>query len=330
MNLTTKDELLSRFLKANNEPISGQQLAEEFGMSRTAIWKHLQTLQEEGYTFETIKKKGYILTSKPDRVDPARISSFLKTARLGKQVHYYDECTSTQTIAHELVRNGVEDGTIVVAESQTEGKGRMARHWESTKGKGIWMTIIIRPKILPHQAPQFTLIAAVSVVNAIRSLGKSISPEIKWPNDILLNGKKCTGILTEMIAEMDGVQALLIGIGINVNQKLEDFPDELKDIATSLAIEADEKIERAELIAAILQYLEKYTDVYLKLGFEPIKVLWEEFSGTIGKKIKATTLREVIEGTAIGITEDGVLEVKLDNNEIKRIYSADIEIEKPL
>ncbi len=257
MNLTTKDELLSRFLKANNEPISGQQLAEEFGMSRTAIWKHLQNLQEDGYTFETIKKKGYLLTTKPDRVDPARISSFLATSRLGHNIHYYEECTSTQTIAHELVRNGAVDGTIVVAESQSEGKGRMARPWESTKGKGIWMTIIIRPNILPHQAPQFTLIAAVAVVNAIKSLYKSINPEIKWPNDILLNGKKCTGILTEMIAEMDGVQALLMGIGINVNQQLEDFPDELKNIATSLSIEANEAIGSCRINCSYFTLLRK-------------------------------------------------------------------------
>ena len=330
MNLTTKDEILSRFLNANNEPISGQQLADEFGISRTAIWKHLQTLQDEGYTFETIKKKGYLLTTTPDRVDPARITSYLETARLGHTIRYFEEITSTQTFAHELVRNGAKDGTVVVAESQSAGKGRMARPWESTKGKGIWMTIIIRPNVLPHQAPQFTLIAAVAVVNAIKSLHKSINPEIKWPNDILIDGKKCTGILTEMIAEMDGVQALLIGIGINVNQQKEDFPEELQNIATSLSIEANEKLNRAKLIATTLKYLEKYIDLYLQVGFEPIKTLWEEFSGTIGKRIKATTLREVVEGMAIGITSDGVLEVKVDDGEIKRIYSADIEIEKPI
>ncbi|HWL24895.1 MAG TPA: biotin--[acetyl-CoA-carboxylase] ligase [Ureibacillus sp.] len=327
MNLTTKDELLTRFLKAKDEPLSGQQLADEFGISRTAIWKHLQTLQDEGYTFDTVKKKGYVLTSKPDRVDPARISSYLTTKRLGHSAHYFEECTSTQTIAHQLARNGADDGTIVVAESQTEGKGRMTRPWESTKNKGIWMTVLIRPNILPHQAPQFTLIAAVAVVNAIKSLSNNINPEIKWPNDILINGKKCTGILTEMIAEMDGVQALLIGIGVNVNQNEEDFPDEIKNIATSLSIEENTKLDRSELIAAILHYLEKYTDIYLKSGFQPIKILWEEFSGTIGKKIRATTLREVIEGIAIGITDDGVLQVKVENNEIKQIYSADIEIE---
>nr|WP_106784720.1 biotin--[acetyl-CoA-carboxylase] ligase [Lysinibacillus timonensis] len=327
MNLTMKDTILKRFLEANDQPLSGQQLATDFGISRTAIWKHLQTLQEEGYEFETIKKKGYLLISKPDRVDPARISSYLTTNRLGRSIHYLEECTSTQTIGHEMVRDHVADGTVVIAESQSNGKGRMARHWESTKGKGIWMTVIIRPNILPHQAPQFTLVAAVAVVNAIKSLYKNIHPEIKWPNDILLNGKKCTGILTEMIAEMDGVQALLIGIGVNVNQTLKDFPEELLDIATSLSIEQGEVLNRAELIASILNYLELYTDLYLEKGFPPIKTLWEEGSGTIGKRIKATTLNEVIEGVAISITEEGILEVRNDFGEIKRIYSADIEIE---
>lgn len=323
-----KDEILCKFLESENLPISGQQLAEELGISRTAIWKHLQTLQDEGYVFETIKKKGYVLVSKPDRVDPARISSFLETQNLGHTIKYFEECGSTQVIAHEMARDGAEDGTIVVAESQTAGKGRMARPWESTKGKGIWMTLTIRPNILPHQAPQYTLIAAVAVVVAMKTLIKNSNPVIKWPNDILFNGKKCTGILTEMIAEIDRVQALLIGIGINVNQQLTDFPEELREIATSLSIEENRELDRAKLIATILYYIEKYSDIYLQQGFQPIKTLWEENSGTIGKKIKATTLREVIEGTAIGITEDGVLEIKDLSGEIRRIYSADIEIEK--
>lgn len=328
MSLTIKDEILKRFLLSNEKPISGQQLAEEFGISRTAIWKHLQTLQEEGYTFDTIKKKGYILTSKPNRVDPARISLLLNTKRFGKSIHYLDECTSTQTIAHELARNGAEDGTIVTTENQSAGRGRMDRPFKSTKGKGIWVSIIIRPDIPPHQAPQFTLVAAVAVVHAMKSLYKNFTPVIKWPNDILINGRKSTGILTEMIAEIDHVQALIVGIGINVNQQLNDFPEELQSIATSVSIEEDKEVDRAQLIAELLNYLEKYTDQYLEQGFTPIKALWEEVSGTIGKRIKATTLREVIEGEAIGITDQGVLEIRLDDGSIKGVYSADIEINK--
>lgn len=323
-----KDEILKRFLKACDEPISGQQLADDFGISRTAIWKHLQTLQEEGYTFETIKRKGYLLTNMPDRVDPARISSTLLTERFGKTIHYLEECTTTQEIAQQLARDGAADGTIVIAESQTEGKGRMMRPWESTKGKGIWMTVIVRPNVLPHQAPQFTLIAAVAIVNAMKSLYKNFDPVIKWPNDILINNQKCTGILTEMLAEIDRVDALLIGIGINVNQQLNDFPIELHDIATSISIEEKELVDRGKLVASILHYLEQYTDEYVEHGFSEIKRLWEQSSGTIGKRIRATTLREVIEGVAVGITEDGILEIQIDSGEIKQVYSADIEITK--
>lgn len=321
-----KDRILKRFLLASGEPISGQHLAEELGISRTAVWKHLQSLQEEGYTFDTIKKKGYLLTNNPDRVDAASIASFLTTERFGQTIHYFEECATTQTIAHELARKGAQDGTVVIAETQTNGKGRMSRPWESTKGKGIWMTVIIKPDVLPHQAPQFTLVAAVSIVNAIKSLYSNFTPVIKWPNDILINGLKCTGILTEMIAEMDRVQALLIGIGINVNQQRDDFPEGLHAIATSLSIEEKSTLNRAELVGTILNYLEKYSELYVTQGFSPIKKLWEEASGTIGKQIKATTLTEVLQGKAIGITEAGVLEIQLENGEIRSIYSADIEL----
>lgn len=327
MNLSMKDKILKRFLLAEGNPISGQQLADELGVSRTAIWKHLQTLQDEGYEFETIKKKGYRLITEPDRVDVAKISSFLKTKRFGQSIHYFDEIESTQIIAHQLAREGAIDGTIVIAEEQTAGKGRMQRPWDSAKGKGIWMTIIVRPDLLPHQAPQYTLVTAVSVVMAMKSLYQNFTPEIKWPNDILINGRKCVGILTEMLAEMDRVEGLLVGVGINTNQGPSDFPEELKDIATSIAIEEGSKVNRAELVAEILKYLEMYTDEYVENGFKSIKQLWVEHSGTIGKRIKATTLREVIEGLAIGITDDGVLEIQLDHGEIKKVYSADIEIQ---
>lgn len=326
MTLSMKDKILKRFLLASGEPISGQHLAEELGISRTAVWKHLQSLQEEGYAFDTIKKKGYLLLSKPDRVDAASIASLLSTQRFGQTIHYMEECATTQTIAHELARNGALDGTVVIAETQTAGKGRMSRPWESTKGKGIWMTVIIKPDVLPHQAPQFTLVAAVAIVNAMKSLYSNFTPVIKWPNDILVNGRKCTGILTEMIAEMDRVQALLIGIGINVNQQQEDFPESLHSIATSLSIEENALLNRAQLVGTILNYLEKYSDLYISEGFGPIKKLWEEASGTIGKQIKATTLTDVISGKAIGITESGVLEIQLENGEIRSVYSADIEL----
>lgn len=321
-----KDELLQRFLHANGEPISGQQLADDFGVSRTAIWKHMQTLQQEGYQFDTIKRRGYQLLTVPDKVDAGQIKHYLQTERYGHTIHYFDTIDSTQLYAHELVRAGAADGTVIIAEHQTASRGRMMREWESTEGKGIWMTVIIRPTIPPHQAPQFTLVAAVAIVNAMKSMFKNFTPEIKWPNDILINGKKSTGILTEMIAEADQVQALLIGIGMNVNQQMADFPEALQSIATSVSIGEGEKIDRAQLVATILKFLENYGDHYVKNGFHFIKKMWEQSSGTLGKQVKATSLREVIEGEAIRITDNGVLEIRQANGEIKGVYSADIEI----
>lgn len=326
MSMTTKDELIQRFLVAGAEPISGQQLADDFGISRTAIWKHMQTLQQEGYQFETVKKKGYRLLAVPDRVDVAQLRASLTTKRYGQTIHYFEEVESTQLIAHELVRAGAPDGTIVLAEAQTAGRGRMLRPWDSAAGKGIWMTVIIRPDLLPHQAPQLTLVTAVAVTNAMKAMFKNFTPEIKWPNDILIGGRKSTGILTEMISETDRIQALLIGIGINVNQQMSDFPDDLQSIATSIAIEEGETIDRVQFVANVLYFLEYYTDLYVKHGFSMIKPMWEEASGTIGKNVRATTLREVVVGKAIGITESGVLEIQLADGTVKGVYSADIEI----
>ncbi|MFF5993633.1 biotin--[acetyl-CoA-carboxylase] ligase [Lysinibacillus sp. KU-BSD001] len=326
MTVSIKDKLLTRLLQANGNPLSGQQLADDFGVSRTAIWKHLQVLQEEGYTLETVKKKGYILTGMPDRMDAARIQTFLQTKRIGQTIHHFEQVESTQLIAHDLVRQHTSDGTVVIAEQQTAGRGRMLRPWESTEGKGVWMTVILKPDVLPHQAPQFTLVAAVAVVNAMKAMFSSFTPEIKWPNDILINGRKCTGILTEMVAEADRVQALLIGIGINVNQQIDDFPEELQSIATSMAMAHGEPIDRALFIANVLDFLEHYSNLYIQHGFQPIKALWEEASGTIGKQVRATTLREVIEGEAIGITDTGVLQIRTADGEVKGVYSADIEL----
>lgn len=326
MQRSMKDEILHRFLNAKGEPISGQQLADDFQVSRTAIWKHLQSLQQEGYTFETIKKRGYKLLAVPDRVDFGQLKQLLTTKRYGQQVHYFERVESTQLVAHDLVRQGAPDGTLVIAEHQTAGRGRMQREWDSSEGKGIWMTLIIRPEIAPHQAPQFTLVTAVAVVNAMKACFQNFMPQIKWPNDILVNGKKTTGILTEMIAEENRIQALLIGIGINVNQAQADFPEALQSIATSVAIEEGKQVDRVQLVAKVLDFLEYYGDHYVKHGFPRIKKLWEESSCTIGSQVRATTLREVVEGEAVAITDSGVLEIRQANGEIKGVYSADIEI----
>lgn len=326
MSISMKDEILKRLLQANGEAVSGQELADSLGVSRTAIWKHMQTLQAEGYSFETVKKKGYVLTGVPNNLNPTQIGLFLTTKRFGRNIHHFDVLDSTQTIAHKLAQDGAPEGTLVISEEQTAGRGRMARPWESVHGTGIWMTIIVRPDVTPQQASSYTLVVAVAISKAIKALYKNVEPAIKWPNDLLINGKKCTGILTEMQAEADCVQALLVGIGINANQVEADFSPEIADIATSLRLAAGEEINRAALVAIILQYLEQYTELYVKYGFASIKSEWEQASCTIGQRIEVTTLREQFEGVASGITDEGVLQVRLDNGTVRTIYSGDVRI----
>lgn len=325
MNSIVKNELLKRLFEAQGEPVSGQEIADQFGLSRTAIWKYVKELEKDGYVIGTIRKKGYYLIESPDRVNEANVQKNLTTKKYGRHIHYYATCKSTQLIAHDEEQNGAADGTVVIAEEQTAGRGRMARPWSSTAGKGIWMSVITRPSLTPQQAPQMTLVAAVAVTRAIQEM-TGIDPDIKWPNDILVKGKKVTGILTELQADPDQVKAVILGIGMNVNQNESDFPEELHGIATSLKMLTGKTIDRAQLIAKTLGFLELYTDLYVKHGFGPIKMLWEGYSNTTGKRIRAVMLNETIVGTALGISEEGVLELKLDDGTIRGIYSADIEL----
>jgi BirA family transcriptional regulator, biotin operon repressor / biotin---[acetyl-CoA-carboxylase] ligase len=321
-----RKRLLDAFTKSNGEFLSGQYLADLLGCSRTAIWKHMEDLRNEGFELEAIRRKGYRIVSVPEKITSNEIQLGLTTKRLGRQIHYEESVSSTQKIALQMSFDGAPEGTIVIAEEQTSGRGRMNREWHSAKFSGIWMSIILRPDLLPKDAPQLTLITAVAIVQAIEEV-TTLHPEIKWPNDILVNGKKVTGILTELQAESDRINSVIIGIGMNVNQESNSFPDEIASIATSMFIESGEKINRARLIQVVLTKLEYLYDLYLQEGFYPIKLLWESYAVSIGKMINARMLKETIKGKALGITDDGVLMLEDDSGKVHYIYSADIELQ---
>ena len=249
----------------------------------------------------------------------------LKTKTLGKKIHYEESVETTQKIAHKLANEGVPEGTLVVAEEQSGGKGRLVRKFFSPKYTGIFMSLILRPKIPFHQAPQLTLLAAVAVVQAIEKTTE-LKPQIKWPNDILINRKKMTGILTELQAESDRIHSVIIGIGINVNQQKSDFPEELQEKATSLLMEGGKKVSRAKVIQEFLVCFEALYNQYLEEGFLPIKKLWESYAISLGQEIKATTINNTIIGKAIGITDEGVLLLEDHSGKVHSIYSADIDI----
>nr|WP_295971642.1 biotin--[acetyl-CoA-carboxylase] ligase [uncultured Bacillus sp.] len=325
MQSELRKRLLEAFTEHDKEFLSGQYLAELIGCSRTAIWKHIEELRKEGFELEAVRRKGYRIVKIPEKITANEIALGLKTTVLGHQIHYEETVDSTQRIASRLSLEGAPEGTVIIAEEQTGGRGRMGRQFYSPKYSGVWLSIILRPKLPPQKAPQLTLIAAVAVVQAIEEV-TSLRPEIKWPNDILIGGKKVTGILTEMQAESDRIDSVIIGIGINANQEPEDYPEDLQKVATSLYIESGTKVNRAELTRQLLLKLENLYHLYLKEGFYPIKLLWESYAISIGKMITARMLQGTLYGKAIGITEDGVLLMEDKSGQIHRIYSADIEL----
>ncbi|MGG3736984.1 biotin--[acetyl-CoA-carboxylase] ligase [Aeribacillus pallidus] len=325
MQSPIRKQLLEAFAEANGEFLSGQTLAKILGCSRTAVWKHIEELRKEGYQLEAVRKKGYRIVQAPDKVTENEIQFGLQTKRLGQTIYYEESVESTQQIAHRLSYEGYPEGTLVISEEQVAGRGRMTRSWYSPKYTGIWMSLILRPNLPPQKAPQFTLIAAVAISQAIEEIS-GIEAEIKWPNDILIRGKKVTGILTELQADADKIHSIIIGMGVNVNQSSTDFAADIKPIATSIAIEAKKKIPRAQLVRRILEKLEIYYDLYMEEGFRPIKLMWESRAVSIGKNIIARTINGTIEGKALGITDEGILQLEDAQGIIHHIYSADIEI----
>lgn len=321
--MNMKDQILNILKEAHGGFVSGESLSQALQCSRTAIWKHIEELREEGYSFEAVRRSGYRLLSSPDIPYPEEVKSGLSTTFMGQHIHYFPSIASTQIEVHSLAKEGAPEGTVVIADQQVGGKGRLGRTWHSPPGTNISMSLLLRPQLELHRCPQLTLLAAVAIVEAIRVLTE-LPVVIKWPNDILLNGKKICGILTELSAESDRINYLVIGIGINVNTP--SFPEELASIATSLMIEKQHKLPRVALIQTLLKKLEDLYLLYLKEGFAPIKAQWEGYAISIGRRVTVRQLKGTMVGLAIGIDDEGVLLVQKDDGEIEKVYSADIEI----
>lgn len=317
-----RSKLLQMLMGQQGKFVSGEAISNYLGCSRTAVWKHIEELRKAGYKVEAIPRKGYRVIHQPNLLTKSEIKAGLTTKYIGKNVVYEQSVSSTQEIAHRIASDGAEEGTVVVADEQLGGKGRLGRPWFSPIGTGIWMSLILKPKIPPQQAPQLTLLTAVAVIRGIKEK-TGLHCDIKWPNDILLNGKKLVGILTEMQADPDQIHSVIIGIGINVNQN--SFPEEIIDIATSLKIEKGEEINRASVMQSIMAQFEQLYELFLADGFLPIKQMWEAHAITIGRRITARTITNSIQGYAKGITDDGVLLLEDDFGTLHKIYSADIE-----
>lgn len=321
---STRNKLIHLLANNDDQYISGQKLSEMLHISRSAIWKQMKNLEKAGYEIEGKPNQGYRILSYPDDLSEYTLQWGLNTEWIGKKIIHKQTTTSTQIVAHKLAQENCEHGTIVIADEQTKGKGRMNRPWHSSKKKGIWMSIILRPAILPYRAPQLTLLTATVLADVINEhIG--IRPQIKWPNDILINNKKTAGILTEMQAEQDQIQYVVIGIGLNVNQTADDLPDNIGYKATSLQIEANQEWDLKEVIQSILLTFEKHYTSYIDNGFGKIKSKWESYGYKIGKPIWIKTSKEKKQVIFLGIAEDGALLIKNHQDEVESIYSAEID-----
>lgn len=264
---------------------------------------------------------GYSLEDSPDTLSPARIKDGLRTNLIGKNIQYFKEIESTNIIARQMA-GSVEEGTVVIAESQTGGLGRLGRKWISPEG-GIWFSVILKPKMQPIYAPRITLLAGVAAAKVIRGYG--LPAKIKWPNDVLLNNKKVCGILTEIGAEMDSINYVILGIGIDANVDTETFPDEVRDLSTSLKKELGHEIDRVEFVQKLLSELESLYLKFQKEGFSSILEEWRNMCGTIGEWVKITTQTRTIYGEAIGVDSEGALILETGEGKLEKIVAGNCE-----
>ncbi|WAA13741.1 biotin--[acetyl-CoA-carboxylase] ligase [Fervidibacillus halotolerans] len=308
--------VVDSFLKADGNMLSMEELKEKGCIS---------SLDQFGsnYRLEQMGDYGYRLIKEQLLFTQQRFTETVQTEFIGKQVYFFDTVSSTQRIAKKLTMNQVEEGTMIIAEEQTDGRGRMARKWHSQKG-GLWFSFIVKPEIPIATAPQLTLLTAVAVVRTIEDL-LPLHPKIKWPNDILLHGKKVCGILTELQATDGNIEAVIIGVGLNVNQQKEAFPEDIRKKATSISLETGMIVDPISLLKGFCFQFEQLYKLFLQHGFQQIKNMWEQSCETIGKEVTATTFKGTVKGEAFGISDEGALLLKEKDGSVLRIFSADID-----
>jgi BirA family transcriptional regulator, biotin operon repressor / biotin---[acetyl-CoA-carboxylase] ligase len=296
-----------KVLRENSDCLSGETLSEQLGISRVSVWKHIRSLKKDGYVIEA-SPRGYRLISSPDLLLPYEFPD------LEQRIHYFPETSSTMDEARELAKKGAREGTIVIAEVQTHGRGRLSREWLSPKG-GIYFTIVLRPRISPAYAPRINLMASVAVATTIRKLF-GLKAGLKWPNDVLIEGRKVCGILAEMDAELDAVNFVNVGIGINANTTISQF----EKTATSLKVMLGKKISRKELLSALLAEIERWQALLMEAD---LLEEWKNLSVTLNKDVRIISLNEEIIGQAIDIDVTGALILKSKDGSLRTVLVGD-------
>jgi BirA family biotin operon repressor/biotin-[acetyl-CoA-carboxylase] ligase len=321
--LTSREQIIRLFRNRPGEYISGREICSFLQISRAAVWKQVEQLRELGFEIEARRARGYRLLESPDLLLPADIASDLDTRLVGCQIHCENEIVSTNQLAQQLAAEGAPEGLVVLAETQTAGRGRMGRRWESPAGVNIYCSILLKPRIPPRQAPQLTFLSAVATAEVLNEL-YDIDARVKWPNDILVGGRKIAGLLNELSAETEQIHALVLGIGINVNMSSEQFPDELRYPATSLKIDTGEFQQRLPLVRLLLQRIDALYTEFLEQGFAPLRRRWEALFDLLDRQVEVDLGQRSISGVIGGLEPDGALKLFLPDGSVERVVAGDV------
>ncbi|MFC1624326.1 biotin--[acetyl-CoA-carboxylase] ligase [Candidatus Omnitrophota bacterium] len=313
------DKILNFFKNHKESYVSGEDLSDKFGISRTAVWKHIEKLRGEGYEIIASPHLGYRLESVPDRLTGIELKWQLDTQIIGKRIHSYKEVASTNDIANKLATEGEKEGTVVIAEYQTKGRGRLGRKWVSPGGKGAYLSVILKPDILPREVSILTLLSALSVARVIRET-LNLPASIKWPNDILINKHKVCGILTELNGETDKVNFVIVGIGININTKRELLPEE----GTSLSVEKGREISRLEFVKSLFRKLDKYYKIFKKGQAEEIVKEYKRLSAILDRRVQVNYHSQLTSGHAVDVDTEGALILRKDSGFCERVLAGDV------
>jgi BirA family transcriptional regulator, biotin operon repressor / biotin---[acetyl-CoA-carboxylase] ligase len=316
----TKKKILKTLYEKKDEYVPVEQLVNVTGKSQQEVENEFDTLEDEGYIINH-SKLGYRLIKTPNLLLPYEVKKDLKTDFIGHDIHYFKEVDSTNIVAKYLAEEGAEEGTVVVAEVQHRGKGRMGKTWISPPG-GVWMSIILRPDIIPSKAPLLTLVTGVAVAETLKD-ELMLDVGIKWPNDIIIGNKKVCGILTEVDASINNVNYVVVGIGIDMNVDVPVFPPDLQKGATSLKNELDTEINGALLVQKFLLRFEELYNRFNQGEFPEILKEWRSLSKTIGNNVEVRTRGKTVRGEAVGINKDGILILELEDGSLRKMISGE-------
>ncbi len=316
------DKLIHLMVKNATVVVPGPKIASEIGVTRSTVWEYIERLRGLGVEIKGHRSSGYQLKTLPDILAPSLIRPELGENAIGHKILHFFKTDSTNNVALVLAGKDAEHGTLIVAEEQTAGRGRLGRHWYSERSSGIYASVILRPPLAPSAAPVLTLVAGIAVHQAIQA-ATGLAADIRWPNDVLVNGKKVCGILTEMNAEVDRLHAVVLGMGINVNHRA--MPDELKSLATSLRIEAGKVVSRAQVLVAVLRELQKHYNLLLQDGTPAITQRWSAASSYAeGKQIRVLTQVGEYRATTAGLDPTGALRIRRSDGREETLVAGEI------